>query len=88
MSLKKIYIGLNYDNYPVGVILADSKALAEVYFEASNSGHHSIEEIDIETIDHTLPGRKYFKLISTDTKSGSDLREVRHDRQVVVMNKR
>lgn len=42
----KIYIGYDYDQNPIGVILADTQDRAEIVWAAMKDMPHSVEELD------------------------------------------
>lgn len=64
--MKKIYIGKNSDSHVLGVILADSKDLANVYFEAKYENQfYAAEEIDLESEFFKSNDRKYFQLLTS-----------------------
>lgn len=88
--MKKIYIGKDPQAQVLGVILADSKDLAQVYFEAKYEGQFSsVEEIDLESDHFKSNDRKYFQLL-TSTKCSMVNREHGSGtpRDYIIMDKR
>lgn len=47
----KIYIGSDYEGTPMGVLLADDPAKANIAWAAMGDSPHTIEEIDPATAD-------------------------------------
>ena len=67
MGKMKIYIGLTYDNIPMGLLLADSKDKAEIAWSAMKDMPHSIETIDPDT----CPGINGLSFLLTSTETNS-----------------
>ncbi len=64
--MKNIYVAKNYDSVPLGLVLADSRDIAGAFFDGKYGGFHSLEEIELETIDTDLPGVTCFNIIETE----------------------
>lgn len=66
----KIYVGMEYDGTPIGVLLADSQDKAAIAWAAMNDIPHSIEEIDPQNVIGTHGC--VFLLTSTKCNSHTD----------------
>lgn len=68
----KIYIAKDYKSYPLGLILANSKDVAEAFFFGKYGAFDTVEEIDPSTIEDKMPGQSFFNIISTKEKEFGD----------------